>query len=304
MILVIQNVAFIGVGVMGFHMAKHLLENGYQVTVFNRSQENVDRLVALGAKRAPTLREVAAEADIVFTMLPTEKVVHSVLLGEGGAIEGAKPGCIFANSSTVSPQSNVLLNQELTARGFRFVEDPVTGSGLQAQAGTLVFIYAGDKELFEAIKPLYLAMGKDAFYGGPKIGSASYAKIASNAMMAMNMLSFAESVIMAYKAGVDPEMFVKFCAGGGPGSRMADLKVGKIINRDFSATFRTALMYKDTGLAANLAKDLEIPTPMLSLAKELYNIACIEGHQDEDLCSVVRCYEDWAKVTIQKESAD
>lgn len=296
----IKKVAFIGIGVMGFHMARHLLEKGYEVTVFDNNREACAKLAVDGAKQADSLHTVAADADIVFTMLPNEKIVHDVLLGENGVASGAKPGTIFANSSTVSPQSNVRLSEALTAKGFRFVEDPVTGSGLQSQAGTLVFIFAGDKALFEEIKPLYLAMGKDAYYGGAKIGSAAYAKIASNAMMAMNMVSFAESVTMAYKAGVDPEMFVKFCAGGGPGSRMADLKVSKIMTRDFSATFRTALMYKDTGLAADLAKELEIPTPMLNLAKELYSIACIEGHQDEDLCAVVKCYEDWAKVTIRK----
>ena len=295
-----QKVTFIGTGVMGFHMAKHLIEKGYDLTVYDARPESCQLLVNMGAKLAASAKESAKDADIVFTMLPTEKIVHEVVLGEDGVADGAKPGTVFANSSTCSPQSNIELAEELSKRGFRFLESCVTGSGLQSAAGTLVFIAAGDKGLFDEALPLYEAMGKGAYFGGAKVGSAAYAKIASNAMMAMNMLSFSEALTMAYKAGVDPEMFVNFCAGGGPRSAMADLKVSKIINRDFSATFRTALMYKDTGLASGLAKELDVPSPMLNLAKEMFHIACMEGHQDEDLCSVIKCYENWAGVEVKK----
>ena len=296
----IKKVAFIGVGVMGSPMAKHLLEAGYQVTVYNTNPDKCRDLIEAGAVRAESLKEVAADADAVFTMLPTEFIVRDVLLKEGGVAEGAKPGTIFVNSSTVSPASNVSLGEELIARGFRFLDSPVTGSGLQAQAATLLFIVGGEEAAYEEVKPLYDIMGKGSLYAGPQIGAGSYAKVCSNAMMAINMLSFSEAVTMAAKAGVDPEVFVKFCAGGGPQSAMADKKIGKIVKRDFSPTFRSTLMHKDTGLASNLAKELGIPTPMLNLAKEMFSIACIEGYADEDICAVVKCYEKWAGVEVKK----
>jgi len=296
----IKKVAFVGIGVMGFPMAKHLIEAGYDLTVHNRHPEKCRELLNMGAKLAPSAAEVARDVDIVFTMLPTEHTVREVVLGEGGVASGARPGTIFCNTSTVSPASNISLGEELEKRGFRFLDSPVTGSGLQAKDGTLVFIVGGDKDLFDLVLPLYKAMGKGAYHASPKIGAGAYAKLCSNAMMAINMLSFSEAVTMAAKLGVDPEMFVKFCNGGGPQSAMADKKVGKIINRDFSAAFRTALMYKDTVLASELAREIKIPTPMLNLAKEMFNIACIEGHADEDMCSVVQCYEKWADVQVKK----
>lgn len=284
---------------MGHPMAEHLLDGGFDLTIYARRPETCEDLVKRGAHLASSLKEAASSAEAIITMLPTEDIVRSVILSEDGLVSGAKPGTIFVNSSTVSPESNIALGKELNARGFEFVDSPVTGSGLQAQAGTLVFIVGGKKELFDQLYPLYKAMGNDAFHASEEIGSGSYAKLCSNAMMAVNMLSFAEAVTMAAKAGVDPGMFVKFCNGGGPQSAMADKKIGKILKRDFSPAFRTALMYKDTGLASDLSKKLGVPTPMLGLGREIYKMACLQGYADEDLCAVVKCYEEWADTVVE-----
>lgn len=289
----IKKAAFVGIGVMGGPMVGHLLDAGYDVTIYQRDAAKAAPLLEKGAKAVTALRDVAKDADVVFTMLPTEATVHEVLLGPGGVMEGARPGILVANTSTVSPESNLRLGAELKAKGFRFLDSPVTGSGLQAQAGTLVFIAGGDRADYEEAAPLYEAMGSGSYYAGAT-GAGSYAKIASNLMMAVNMISFAEALTMAVKAGVDPEMFVKFTAGGGPQSAMADKKIGKIVKRDFSPAFRTALMHKDTWLAANVARELRLPTPMLNLAKEMFGISIAEGYSDEDICAVVKCYERWA----------
>lgn len=298
--MAIKKVTIVGTGVMGHPMAEHLLDAGFDLTVYARRPETCEDLKEKGAYLAGSLMEAAKDAEAIITMLPTEDVVRSAVLAQGGLADGAKPGTVFVNSSTVSPESNILLGQELAKRGMRFVDSPVTGSGLQAKDGTLVFIVGGERAIFEELLPLYRAMGVDAYHASEEIGSGSYAKLCSNAMMAINMLAFGEAVTMAKKAGVDPEMFVKFCHGGGPQSAMADKKIGKMISRDFSPAFRTALMYKDTGLASDLSKKLDVPSPMLNLGKELYKIACLEGYADEDMCSVVKCYEKWAGVTVEK----
>jgi 3-hydroxyisobutyrate dehydrogenase-like beta-hydroxyacid dehydrogenase len=280
-------------------MSDHLLDAGFSVKVYNRTPEKCEGLVKKGAVPASSLQDAARDADVVFTMLPNEDIVRDAILGESGLAFSAKKGCIFSNSSTVSPDSNIRLGRELTERGLRFLDSPVTGSGLQAKDKTLLFIVSGEEAVFDELLPLYRAMGTDAIYAGNVVGAASYAKVCSNAMMAMNMLSFAEAVVMAKKAGVDPQVFVKFCAGGGPRSAMADKKVGKIVKRDFSPAFRAALMYKDTGLAARIAQDFGVPAPALNLAKEMFQIACREGYGDDDVCAIVKCYEQWTGVEVR-----
>lgn len=298
--MVIKKVTIVGTGVMGHPMADHLLDAGFDLTIYARRPETCQDLKEKGALLVNSLWEAARGAQVVITMLPTQDTVREVVLGKDGLADGAQPGTIFVNSSTVSPESNILLGEELARRGMKFVDSPVTGSGLQARDKTLVFIVGGEKEVYESLLPLYKAMGANAYHASETIGAGSYAKVCSNAMMAINMLSFSEALAMAKKAGVDPEMFVKFCHGGGPQSAMADKKIGKILNRDFSPAFRTALMYKDTGLASDLSKELDIPSPLLNLGKEIYKIACLRGLGDEDMCSVVKCYEEWGGITIEK----
>lgn len=293
-----KTVAFIGIGVMGYHMANHMMDAGYCLKVHNRTPSKCDGLVQKGATLASSLQDAAKDVDIIFTMLPDEATIHEVVLGEGGLASAAKKGCIISNTSTVSPDSNIKLGQELQNHGLILLDSPVTGSGLQAKDASLLFIVSGDETAYNEVLPLYKAMGVDAIYAGSSIGAASYAKVCSNAMMAINMLSFSEAVVMAKKAGVDPQVFVKFCAGGGPRSAMADKKVGKIVQRDFSPAFRATLMHKDTGLAAQIAQNFKIPTPALNLAKEMFHVACMEGYGDEDICALVKCYEKWAGIEV------
>ena len=295
----IKNVAFIGIGVMGNPMIRHLMEAGYNVTIYyHKDPAKMQPLLDKGAKAAP-LHEVAKDADVLFTMLPTEDIVRKVLVGEGGAMEGAKPGMIVVNTSTNSAESNIELGNLLTPKGFPVVDAPVTGSGLQAEAKTIVFVAGGDKAVYEELIPLFNAMGAGSLYAGA-LGTGSYAKLATNTMMAINMLSFCEALTLAVKCGVDPEVFVAYTAGGGAQSAIADKKIGKILKRDFNPTFRSALMHKDTILAATLAKELKLSMPMLNLTKEMFGISCAEGFADEDYGAVLKLYERWANIIVKK----
>ena len=131
-------------------------------------------------------------------------------------------------------------------------------------------------------------------------GAGSYTKLANNTMAAINLLSLAEAITMATKAGIDPELFVKVVSGGGARSGMIDNKAPKILNRDFHPNFATALMYKDLGLATSIAAQLQVPVPVLSLVKEMLQMAILKGYANEDMCSVVKCYEEWAGVEVTK----
>ena len=146
-------------------------------------------------------------------------------------------------------------------------------------------------------------MGQNAYYMGEN-GKGSYTKLANNSMAAINLLAFSEAMTMATKAGIDPEIFVKVVSGGGARSAMVDNKAAKVISRDFTPHFMTQLLHKDLGLASDVAKELEISTPVLALVKEIFQIAKAKGYGAEDMSAVIKCYEEWAGITVEKVNVE
>ncbi|MEH7120310.1 NAD(P)-dependent oxidoreductase, partial [Neobacillus vireti] len=184
-------------------------------------------------------------------------------------------------------------------REVEMLDAPVTGSEPQAIEGILTFMVGGHKGIFEKCMPLFLAAGQGAYYMGEN-GKGSYTKLANNIMSAINLLSFTEAITMAAKAGIDPEIFVKVVNGGGARSGQVDNKAPKILNRDFTPHFMTQLIHKDLGLAADVAKELEVSAPVLAIVKEIFQIAKAKGYGSEDMSAVIKCYEEWAGVTVEK----
>jgi 3-hydroxyisobutyrate dehydrogenase-like beta-hydroxyacid dehydrogenase len=294
-----MKIGFIGLGTMGLPMAKNLLKNGSELTVFNRTKEKMDLLKEEGAILAGSPKEVALQSDIVFTMLTADAAVEEVVLGENGIVYGAHPGLIVIDSSTISPSTSKKLAKELSEREVEMLDAPVTGSEPQAIEGILTFMAGGKKEIFEKCMPLFLATGQGAYYMGEN-GKGSYTKLANNIMSAINLISFTEAVTMATKAGIDPEIFVKVVNGGGARSGQVDNKAPKILNRDFTPHFMTKLIHKDLGLATDVAKELEVSAPVLAIVKEIFQMAKAKGYGSEDMSAVIKCYEEWAGVTVEK----
>lgn len=294
-----MRVGFIGLGTMGHPMAHNLLKNGYEVIIFNRTREKMNVLKEEGATIANSPKEVAAGSEIVFTMLTADAAVEEVILGENGILSGAYPGLIVVDSSTISPSTSKKVAEELIKHDVEMLDAPVTGSEPQAIEGILTFMVGGKKETFEKCLPLFAVMGQNAYYMGEH-GKGSYTKLANNTMAAINLLAFSEGITMATKAGIDPEVFVKVVDGGGARSGMVENKAAKVISRDFSPHFMTQLIHKDLGLASNVAKELEISTPVLGLVKEIFQIAKAKGYGSEDMSAVIKCYEEWAGITVEK----
>jgi 3-hydroxyisobutyrate dehydrogenase-like beta-hydroxyacid dehydrogenase len=294
-----MKVGFIGMGTMGHPMAQNLLKKGYKLTIYNRTIEKTEFLKQQGATVANSPKEVTLQSDIVFTMLTADTAVEEVVLGENGIVNGAHTGLIVVDSSTISPSTSKKLAATLSQHGVDMLDAPVTGSEPQAIQGILTFMVGGKKELYEKCMPVFLAMGQGAYYMGEN-GKGSYAKLANNTMSAINLLSFAEAVTMATKAGIDPEIFVNVVSGGGARSGMVDNKASKVFNRDFAPHFMTQLIHKDLGLASNVAKELEVSTPVLNLAKEIFQMAKAKGYGSEDMSAVIKCYEEWAGVKVEK----
>jgi len=294
----LKKIGFIGLGIMGLPMASHLLKAGYEVIIFNRTMSKAQPLVGIGAKLVGSPGELARESEAVIIMVKADAEVEEVIFGQNGILEGAKPGFVIINSSTISPKTSIRLAAETAKAGVEMLDAPVTGSGVQAIEAKLTFMVGGNKDVFERCMPLFTVMGKQAFYMGES-GKGSYTKLGNNVMLAINLLAVSEALTLIYKAGIDPEIFLQVVGGGGARSGMAETKIPKIVKRDYKPAFGTAMLAKDLALASDLAKELQVPVPVMSAVKEMIQIAVAKGFSDEDVCSVVKCYEEWAGIEIK-----
>lgn len=294
-----KRIGFIGLGTMGLPMAANLLKKGYPLTVYNRTKSKALPLIELGAELVDSPRDVAVSCDVLFTILTNDAAVEEVMFGEQGVLQGVHDGLIVLDSSTVSPNISKKMAQVFQTSGVDILDAPVTGSEPQAIAGILTFMVGGKYEIYEACLPLFKAMGQNAYYMGDH-GAGSYTKLANNVMAAINLLAFTESMVMAVKTGIDPDVFAQVVNGGGARSGMADSKSKKVMARDFQPNFSTALLNKDLGLALDLASELQLPVPVLSTVREMLKMSISHGYANEDICSVIKCYEQWAGVEVQK----
>jgi 3-hydroxyisobutyrate dehydrogenase-like beta-hydroxyacid dehydrogenase len=294
-----KSVGFIGLGTMGKPMAANLLEKGYSLIVFNRSLAKTEELVRKGAGAAHSPAEAARSVSVLFTMVSNDAALQEVFYQDGGIMDGVHSGLTVIDCSTVSPDTSRRLSGDLQAHGARFLDAPVTGSKPQANEGALAFMVGGPKDVFDEHIELFNAMGKVAVYMGPT-GAGAQTKLAHNTIAALNLAALSEGLAMAVQAGLDPEAFLRIVGSGGANSRMAEMKGGKIIERDFSVQFALQLMLKDLNLASAAAQQANLPAPLLQAARSLYQMAYLKGFGAEDMASIVRCYEDWINLEITK----
>lgn len=294
-----MQIGFIGLGTMGLPMATNLIKKGYNVTVYNRTSSKTESLKAIGAKVAESPADAAKDSDVVFTMLSNDAVLLDVFYGENGILQGLKTGATVIDSSTVAAHTSQKLYGDIKSMGAHFLDAPVTGSKPAAEAGTLIFMVGGDEEVVDAHRELLSAVGNRVVYMGPS-GSGSFAKLAHNTIVGINMAGLAEGLAVAVSAGLDPEAFLQVVLNGAGNSRQAELKGSKIVNRDFSNQFSLGLMLKDLLLANELSGRFQLPMPMLRSASSLFQMGYSKGLGDVDLCSVVQIYEDWMNQPVAK----
>jgi len=297
-------IGFIGLGTMGAPMALNLLNRGYEVVLYNRTRSRAERLAAgrPSASVVSTPKEVAREADIVFTMLGDDASVESAYYGANGLFGGIRAGMTFVDCSTVSPQLSRRLSADVEAHLADFLDAPVTGSKPAAESGSLLFMVGGREEAIEPVRDAFLSMGKAVIYMGPS-GAGSQTKLAHNAIVGIHAAALAEGLAMAAKAGADPAKFLDVVASGGAASKYLELKRDKLLQNDFSNQFSLKFMLKDLRLASAFADELRVPTPVLSATKALFQAGESRGLGELDLSSVTKCYEEWAGVSIGGVSA-
>ncbi|OBZ11555.1 3-hydroxyisobutyrate dehydrogenase [Bacillus sp. FJAT-27264] len=297
------TIGFIGLGTMGAPMASNLLRGGFQVTVYNRTASKCTPLVEEGAQAAATPRAAAEGKDVIITMISNDDSIREVYYGEEGILGTLKPGTVVIDSSTISPGLVQEIAAAVEARGSQFLDAPVTGSKPAAVDGTLVFMVGGSAEVIEANRALFDTMGKKLLHMGGN-GRGAVAKLAHNTMVGIHNVALAEGFSIAVKSGVPADKFLELVQLGSAGSKQAELKGRKIIEDDFSNQFSLALMLKDLKLASSLSDATGVPTPMLGLAKSLFQAGYTQGFGEEDLSAVVKTYEAWIGQKIGEEKPE
>ncbi|AWB43846.1 3-hydroxyisobutyrate dehydrogenase [Paenibacillus sp. CAA11] len=292
-----KTIGFIGLGTMGAPMASNLLKQQYDLIVYNRTASKAEQLVKEGAALAKTPREAAAGRQVVITMVSDDTSIADVYEGPEGVLAGIGQGTTVIDCSTISPALSRELARKTEALGGIFLDAPVTGSSPAAIDGTLVFMIGGPLEAIQAHSDIFDTLGKKILPMGEN-GSGSVAKLAHNTIVGINNLALAEGFAIASKSGLPADSFLELVQLGSAGSKAAELKGRKIIQHNFANQFSLALMLKDLKLASSLTDNASIPSPMLNMAKSLFQAGQTQGFGDEDLSSVVKVYEQWIGQTI------
>jgi 2-hydroxy-3-oxopropionate reductase len=291
-----QVIGFIGLGIMGRPMAKNLLKAGYPLIVHSRSRGPVDELLRAGAKAAPSPRDVAAGSEVLITMLPNSPDVEQVALGKDGIIEGARRGLIYADMSTISPIVSQKIGKALAAKGVTMLDAPVSGGEKGAVDAALSIMVGGDKAVFDAVLPIFKAMGRTITYLGP-LGFGGFTKLANQIIVAMNLTALGEALTLAKKAGLDRDLTLTALAGGLAGSKCLDQKRPNYVANTYNPGFKIDLHYKDLGLIMESARALGVPLPTTAVVQELFNALRVKGRGGLDHSAVITLLEDLAGVS-------
>lgn len=288
-----MRVAFMGLGIMGRPMAGNLVRGGHEVTVWNRTPgKDVE-----GAQSAGTPAQAAEGAEVVWICVSDTAAVERVLFGESGAAYTLAEGAIVVDSSTISPSATRGFAQRLESRAVRYVDAPMTGSKVAAEAGTLIFIAGGEEAILEKLHPLFQSMGKQVFRMG-ETGKGQSAKLAMNLQIALIYEGFAEGLTLAKKMGVDPETILPLVQASMVKSGVVEYKAPFVLRRDFSPNFPLRLMHKDLRLALDAAKEAKVKLPGLEAVEEVYDLAVEDGHQDLDYAATLTLLEKWAGIEV------
>ena len=293
----ISRLGFIGLGLMGKPMAGHLLKAGFPLTVHNRSQAAVDELIVAGAKSAPSPKEMAQNADIVFTCLPDSPDVEQIVLGKDGIIEGAREGLIVVDHSTIKPATARNIAAELSARGIKFLDAPVSGGQLGAQNGTLTIMVGGDADALEKAKLAMQAYGKSITHIGAS-GAGQVAKCCNQIMVAAQMAAMAELLIFARKADVDPQKVVAAIKGGAAQCWTLDNKPERLFAGNRQPGFKAHMQVKDLHIVMDSAKEFGMPLPATTVTTNLYDEMLKMGLGDLDNSAVVAVLENMAGIVL------
>ena len=282
-----EAVAFLGLGTMGAAMAANLARAGFAVTVWNRTADRAPELADLGVQRAATPAEAVADAGIAVMCVSDTPDVEAVLFGGDGVVDGARPGTLIIDCSTIAPSGSWDFAARLRERDLRMVDAPVSGGSEGARNATLTIFVGGDDEDVERARPVLGALGRTITHVGP-IGAGQEVKAVNQVILAGTYLGVAEGIVLAMKAGLDVEQVVGALGGGAAQSWVLANRSGRMIDNDYPLGFKVALHRKDLGIALELAGQLGATLPVSALAAQLESGLIARGHGDDDMSALAR----------------
>lgn len=293
------KLGFLGLGIMGYPMARNLLRAGHEVAVWSHSSDKAKKLASEEkGKFCETPKQVGEFADFICLCVGDTEMSRQVILGPNGIAEGAKPGTVIADASTVAPSASREIGAALAKKGIEFLDAPCTGSKPGAEGGTLTFMIGGKSDVFEKVRPYFEPMGKRLYFcGGPGMGL--HAKLTQNLILSNILQAFNEGLVLATKAGVEPNLMLDILENSAAKSGLIAFKAPYVFRRDFSPNFSIKWMHKDIGLMLDSAKELEVPVPLTSLTRQMFQAAISTGHGEEDICATIKVLEGLAGVEVK-----
>ncbi len=291
------KVGYIGLGIMGKAMARNILRAGFPLVVHNRSRGAVAELVSEGAVEAFSPREVAEQVDVVFTNLPDSPDVEKVALGPDGVIEGAHPGLIFVDHSTIKPATARKIAAALGERGVACLDAPVSGGDIGAQQGTLAIMVGGPADALARVMPVLEAEGKKITHVGER-GAGQIAKACNQVMVAAQMAAMGELLILAKKAGADPEKVVAAIQGGAAQCWTLDVKPQRLFAGNRQPGFKAYMQAKDLGIVMDTAREYGIPMPSAAVHTQMFEAMLAMGMGELDNSAVIGVIESLANASL------
>jgi 3-hydroxyisobutyrate dehydrogenase len=270
------RVGFIGTGVMGQSMCRHILEAGFATTVYSRTRAKSQLLLDAGASWADSPKAVAERADVVFAIVGYPADVREVFLGTNGALAGAKGGCVLVDMTTSEPSLAIEIAEKAKAKGVGALDAPVSGGDVGAKNGTLSIMVGGEPEALDAVRPLLEYMGKTIVYQGPA-GAGQHTKVVNQTLVASALMGVCEALVYAKKAGLDAKTVLQSVGGGAAASWQLNNLGPKMIDGNFEPGFYAEHFVKDISIALAEARQLQLAMPGLSLAAQLFNALMAQG---------------------------
>jgi len=293
-----QRIGFIGIGLMGQHMARHLMAAGHPLTVWNRTKNKAQELLSAGAAWADSPKALAQNSEVVITMVTDSAASEAVSCGPDGILEGAHVGLTLIDMGSIAPEMSRAIAERARAKGVRMLDAPVTGNPKVAAAGKLGVMVGGKLETFKDCLPIFEKMAVKIVYAGEN-GMGTTLKLINNLILGVAVEAVSEALVLAVKAGIDPQKVIDITSVGGARTAAMETRGPRMIRRDFSAGFSTSNMYKDLTGVMKLADECGVSLPAASISREILRAAKTQGKGDLDSCCVMTVLEALAQTEVK-----
>ena len=289
-----MKLGFVGLGVMGRPMALNLMKHGHQMGVYARRPDSTEPLIQAGARAYATPAELAANADVIFTMVTRSSDVEQVVLGENGVIHGGRPGSVVVDMETISPTVARDVARSLAGKNIDMLDAPVSGGPMGAEQATLSIMVGGKEAVFNRVKPLFECLGKTIIHMGDQ-GAGQITKACNQLALLVTAQGTAEALALAKGCGVDPAKVREVMLGGVAASRVLEVFGKRMVERNFAAGIETRLYHKDLHIVLDLAHELGLAAPAAALTMQIINALIGRGEGKSDLSVLIKVVEGMAR---------